>query len=344
MSRALFTGKRVRIVDLQLVGRRALVTGGSRGIGRAVATALVAEGATVTIAARGHDALEQTAAELGVHMVVADTGDDASVRGLVAEATETMGGVDILVNAAAKPGGQSRPPALAEITSDAFWADVNTKVLGYLRCAQAVAPGMVDRGWGRIISVSGLAARSTGSTIGSIRNVAVAAMTKNLADELGPSGVNVTVVQPGVTRTEATPATVGVLATADGVAVAEIEQRYARATTIGRMVEAAEVATVITFLTSPLSVAVNGDAIACGRLARQHPLLRSGASEKGSTSGWLIASRRGRVCCAAPRFSRVIPRFRICSAVTLCSSAARGVRGAAAAGVAARAGGDRVVG
>ena len=65
---------------------------------------------------------------------------------------------------------------------------------------------MVDPEWGRIISVSGLAARSTGSTIGSIRNVAVAVMTKNLADELGPSGLNVTVVHPGTTTTEATRA------------------------------------------------------------------------------------------------------------------------------------------
>jgi short chain dehydrogenase len=157
-----------------------------------------------------------------------------------------MGGVDILVNAAAKPGGQSRSPALAEITTDAVWADVNTNLLGYLRCAQAVAPGMVDRGWGRIISVSGLAARSTGSTIGSIRNVAVAAMTKNLADELGPSGVNETVVHPGTTQTEATPATIAALATAEGVDAADIAQRFARATTIGRMVDGTEVAAVVT--------------------------------------------------------------------------------------------------
>jgi NAD(P)-dependent dehydrogenase (short-subunit alcohol dehydrogenase family) len=251
-------------MDLQLAGRRALVTGGSRGIGKAVAAALVAEGATVTITARGSDALERTAAKLGARAVVADTGDDNSVRALVAQASETMGGIDILVNAAATPGGQSRPPTLAEITPAAFWADLNVKVFGYLRCAQAVAPGMVDQGWGRIISVSGLAARSTGSTIGSIRNVAVAAMTKNLADELGPSGVNVTVVHPGTTRTEATPGTFAALATAQGVDAADIEQRFAGATTIGRMVNADEVAHVIAFLASPLSVAINGDAIACG--------------------------------------------------------------------------------
>jgi NAD(P)-dependent dehydrogenase (short-subunit alcohol dehydrogenase family) len=153
---------------------------------------------------------------------------------------------------------------LAEITSEAFWSDVNVKVLGYLRCAQAVAPGMVEAGWGRIISVSGLAARSTGSVIGSIRNVSVAAMTKNLADELGPQGVNVTVVHPGLTRTEATPGVVARNAAAAGVEPGEIERRLARTTTVGRLITAAEIADLITFLASPLSVSVNGEAIACG--------------------------------------------------------------------------------
>src|SRR5437764_853223 len=74
-----------------------------------------------------------------------------------------------------------------------------------LTCKPAVAPFMIEQGWGRIINISGLGARSATSAIGSMRNVAVSAMTKNLADELGPKGINVTVVHPGLTRTEATP-------------------------------------------------------------------------------------------------------------------------------------------
>jgi NAD(P)-dependent dehydrogenase (short-subunit alcohol dehydrogenase family) len=257
-------------VDLQLAGRRALVTGGSRGIGKATAVALFGEGAEVTIAARSPERLKEAAGDIAggaqppVHAVEADTGDDASVRRLVERATELMGGVDILVNCAATPGGQSRPPTLAELTSEAFWADVNVKVLGYLRCAQAVAPGMIASGWGRIINVSGLAARSTGSTIGSIRNVSVAALTKNLADELGPAGINVTVIHPGLTRTEATPGVVAARAAAAGVEPEEIERRMAKSTSIGRLIEAAEIADFIAFLASPLSASINGEAIACG--------------------------------------------------------------------------------
>ena len=251
-------------MDLRLDGRRALVTGGSRGIGKAIATALIAEGAVVTICARNADALQRAADEVGATAVVADTGNDDSVRALVARATEVMGGIDILVNAAATPAGQAPPLALPEITSEALLAEVNVQVLGYLRCAQAVAPGMIEQGWGRIISISGLAARSTGSTIGTIRNVAVAAMTKNLADELGPGGVNVTVVHPGLTRTEATPRVVAARAAAGGLDIAAVEAQLARLNSIRRLVDASEIASVVTFLASPLSVAINGDAIACG--------------------------------------------------------------------------------
>ncbi len=220
-------------MDLQLTGRRALVTGGSRGIGKAAAAALLAEGAEVAIAARDAGRLAEAAADLRaasgrpVAAFPADTGDDASVRDLVAAAQDRLGGVDILVNCAARPAGQAPPLSLPEITSDAFWSDVNVKVMGYLRCAQAVAPGMAAAGWGRIISVSGLAALSTGSIIGSVRNVAVSAMTKNLADELGPSGINVNAVHPGLTRTEATPGVIAAQAAAAGVEPAEIERRLA---------------------------------------------------------------------------------------------------------------------
>ena len=117
---------------------------------------------------------------------------------MVARVVDEFGGVDILVNAAATPnrGG---------FGEETLEAEINVKVRGYLRCARAVAPLMAAQGWGRIVNISGLAARQTGSVVGSVRNVAVAAMTKNLADELGPSGINVTVVHPGLTITEREP-------------------------------------------------------------------------------------------------------------------------------------------
>lgn len=259
----------MRAMDLQLTGKRAIITGGSRGIGKEIARQLLAEGVDVALIARDQERLRQAASELAtpgrnVAPISADTGSDESVRAAVAQAVATLGGVDILVNSAAKPGGQGPVPALAQITTEAFWDDMNVKVMGYLRCAREVAPHMVAQGWGRIINISGLAARSSGSAIGSMRNVAVAAMTKNLADELGPNGVNVTVVHPGLTRTEATEGVVAARARATGSTPAQIEAQMAQGNSTHRIISAGEVAHVVVFLASPLSVAINGDAIAVG--------------------------------------------------------------------------------
>jgi len=257
-------------MDLQLDGKRALVTGGSKGIGRAIALQLAREGADVVIAARGEGELVAAARDLAaqtgrkVVAIPVDTKSDASVKALVAGAVAAIGGIDILVNAAAQAGGQAPPPKLAQVTDPVFWDDVDVKVMGYLRTAREVAPHMIAAGWGRIINISGLAARQTGSIVGSMRNVAVAALTKNLADELGPKGINVTVVHPGLTRTEKTAPLVAARAAAAGTSEAEFEQRLAASVLIGRMVDAAEVADIVAFLASPRSVAINGDAIACG--------------------------------------------------------------------------------
>ena len=257
-------------MDLELTGRVALITGGSRGIGKAVARALAEEGCDVAIAARDRERLTAAATEIAsatgrkVIGFQVDTGDDASVIAMVAEVVAAFGRIDILVNNAAVAGGQGPVPNLAAITEAAFWADMNVKVMGYLRCAREVAPQMKAAGWGRIINVSGLAARQAGSPIGSMRNVAVAAMTKNLADELGPFGINVTVVHPGLTRTEATAGVVASRATAAGVTSDEIERRMAEGNVVRRIIDAREVADVVTFLASPKSGAITGDAIAVG--------------------------------------------------------------------------------
>jgi NAD(P)-dependent dehydrogenase (short-subunit alcohol dehydrogenase family) len=256
-------------MDLELAGKTAIVTGGSRGIGKAVARELAAEGVDVAIVARTAAALDESAAELSeatgrrIVPIVADTADDQSVKAMVSEAAASFGHLDILVNCAAQPAGHAPPPKLAEITDDAFFIDVNVKVMGYLRCAREVAPHMIRQRWGRIINISGLAARVTGSTIVSIRNVAVVAMAKNLADELGPHGINVTVVHPATTRTEKTPAVAASLAERHGITPEEAEKRLVN-NLVGRLIDAREIAYVVTFLASPRAVAINGDAIPAG--------------------------------------------------------------------------------
>ncbi|HEY3115535.1 MAG TPA: SDR family oxidoreductase [Chloroflexota bacterium] len=257
-------------MDLDLTDKVAVVSGGSRGMGKAIARQLAIEGADVVVVARGAEALEATAKELAtttgrrIVPITADTREDASVKAMADAAGSAFGHLDILVNCAASPGGQGPAPRFDEITNEAFFEDMNTKVLGYLRCAREVAPYMKRQGWGRIISLSGMAARQGGAALGSMRNVAVVAMTKNLADELGPYGINVTVVHPGRTRTEATESVLARRMAAEGISHEEAERQLLQGNVLRRAIDATDVANVVTFLASPRSVAITGDVIAAG--------------------------------------------------------------------------------
>jgi NAD(P)-dependent dehydrogenase (short-subunit alcohol dehydrogenase family) len=243
-------------MDLELKGKRAIVTGGSRGIGKAIAWALAAEGVDVVIAARGLEQLQATAKEIGaatgrrVIPLQVDTSNAASVNNLIEAAVQQLGGLDILVNNAALPGGISTALKLEQVVDAEALEDINIKVIGYLRTARAAAPHLIKNGWGRIINIGGLAIYKTGRPVATLRNVGVAAVTKNLADELGPQGINVVALHPGATRTERTEP--------------QKERALAENVSIGRIVDAKEVAYVVAFLASPKSVAINGDAIPVG--------------------------------------------------------------------------------
>lgn len=256
-------------MDLELSGKRAIVTGGSKGIGLAIARGLAAEGVAVVLAARSAEPLAAAARsitdETGARVlaVPTDTGDDAQVRALVDRTVAELGGVDILINAAATPWSAGAPADLGATSDDIVRREVEVKVLGYLRTARAVAPHLIAQGWGRIVNISGLGARQANSIAQTVRNVSVSALTKNLADELGPHGINVTVVHPGLTRTERLRARLAAQAAASGATVDELEAGLAT-NSIRRVIDAREVADVVTFLASPRSIAITGDAVAAG--------------------------------------------------------------------------------
>ena len=152
-------------MDLDLGGKRAVITGGSRGIGKSIAVVLASEGAEVAICSRNKDSLEQAAADIlketskSILAVVADTTNTASVESFIDAAADHLGGIDILVNNAAAPGGLVMGP-LNTANPDELLADIDTKVVGYMRVAKAAAPHLKEGGWGRIINIGGLAARS----------------------------------------------------------------------------------------------------------------------------------------------------------------------------------------
>ena len=257
-------------MDLQLTGKTAVVTGGSKGIGKACARLLAEQGVDVAILARNLAMLEATAAEIAqasgrrVFPIVCDTGNTESVNSAFEQAAAQLGRIDILVNSAAQPGGAPPRPGIEHLPDEIFLEQMNVKVLGYTRCARAATPHMKANGWGRIINISGLAARQTGNAIGSMRNVAVSALTKNLADELGPFGINVTCVHPGLTWTEFMEQQMQRQAEQRGETLEQAKQRMAQGNTVQRIIQAEDIASVVAFLASPLSVAITGDSIAAG--------------------------------------------------------------------------------
>src|SRR5437867_355574 len=144
-------------MDLGINGKVAIVTGGSQGIGKAMATHMAAEGVRTVIGARALQNLQRAAAEIEsktkaqVLPVQADVADLDAVKKLVASTVDTFGGVDILVNNAA--GSGSGP--LLELTDEDWLHHLNVKLVGYVRCAREVIPHMKKQRWGRIVNIGG---------------------------------------------------------------------------------------------------------------------------------------------------------------------------------------------
>lgn len=243
-------------MDLRLTGKRALVTGGNRGIGKAIAFQLAREGVDVALAARDQAKLSETASEIEtatgrkIVTVVLDTGSKESVDAGIEQAATALGGLDILVNAAAVPGGISSALRLEDIVDEEALLDIDIKVVGYLRTARAALPYLKQSSSARIVNIGGLALYKTGRPVATLRNVGVAAITKNLADELGPLGIGVVAIHPGATRTEKT--------------TPEFEAQFSKANAIERLVDSSEVADIVAFLASPRSFAIHGDAVGTG--------------------------------------------------------------------------------
>ena len=256
-------------MDLQLEGKTALVAGGSRGIGKAVARELAREGVDLVICARHEAPLRAAAADLSAERgrrvvpIVADTSVTESVERLARDAIAALDHIDILVNNAAVSGGVGAD-VLARTDEKLLLDDIDQKAMGYLRCARALAPQMAARGWGRIVNIAGMSARHSGSYGTGMRNAAVVHLSKTLADELGPSGITVNAVHPGATRTEALEDWMRDTAKRRGVTAEEVERGMLQGNAIRRLVDASEIAYVVAFLASPKSVAVTGEAIGAG--------------------------------------------------------------------------------
>ena len=260
-------------MDLGLSGKRAVVTGGSLGIGKAIARELAREGVDVAIVARSKDTLETAAHELSTETgrrvipLVADVTSRGQVEGAMAQAAAQLGGLHILVNSGSPPGGSATATGPIEtVVDEDLLHDFDVKYVGALRCARAAIPFMKQHGWGRIINISGTNARNAGNLSGGARNGSMVHMTKTLAVQLGRFGITVNCVHPGTTRTERTPRLLAARAKELGITPEEVEARdfapdSPRGNAINRMVDASEIAYVSVFLASEKSWAISGELI-----------------------------------------------------------------------------------
>ena len=261
-------------MDLGLNGRCGIVTGGSRGIGKAIALELAREGVDLVIIARDPDRLaaaaEEIAGETGTRVIplACDVRDRVAVEATFADAVSQLGGLHILVNSGSAPGGSATAVGYIDtIVDEDFLDDFNVKYMGALRCTRAAIPHLQAAGWGRIINISGLNARIAGNLSGGARNGSLVHFSKTLATQLGRDGITVNCIHPGITRTERTAVTLAARAEKKGVSPEEIEAGdYAegnpRANSIGRMVDASEIAHVTAFLCSDKAGAISGETIA----------------------------------------------------------------------------------
>ncbi len=260
---------------MTMVGKTALVCGGTQGIGSAAAVGLAAAGARILLVARDPGRLEQARASLPQpsagpphDSIAGDLDDPLAVRTAVEGWIASHGPIQVLVN---NSGG---PPAgpIASASPEAFVAAFRQHLLGNHLLAQAVIPGMRASGYGRIINIVSTSVRQPikGLGVSNTTRGAVASWAKTLAGELGPDGITVNNVLPGATRTGRLDAIIANRAAAAGVSRAEIEKGMESEIPLRRFGTPEEIAAAVVFLASPaagyitgVSLPVDGGRIEC---------------------------------------------------------------------------------
>jgi len=252
-------------MDLGLAGKKALVTGASEGIGKAIAVALAREGVDVAICARRKEPLEQTAAAIAketgrkIVPITADLTNAADAGNFVQKAHAALGRIDILVNnAGSAPGG------LLEHLSEDEWAGaLQLKFMGYVRCMKHVLPIMQKQKKGRVVNVIG----NDGIKVSyweiapGAANAAGQNLTLSLASQYGRDNISFVCVNPGPVRTERWTGLVKAMARDMNMTFEQADKLAPASIPLGRIAECEEVANLVTYLASDLAFFVNGTMI-----------------------------------------------------------------------------------
>ena len=249
-------------MDLELNGRVALVTAASKGLGRATATQLAAEGARVMISSRGAGQLAETAREIAdatgaqVEHCPADVADAADLDRLLRETQERLGGVDVLVNNAGGP-----PPGGFDALDDAAWQRAfELNLLSTVRLFRGVLPHMREQGWGRIVTVASSSIKQPidNLMLSNTLRVGILGLAKSLALEVAGNGVLVNTIGPGRIATDRVASLDAAAAERTGRSVEDVRAASEAAIPIGRYGTPEEFAKVAAFLVSGANTYVTG--------------------------------------------------------------------------------------
>jgi len=251
---------------VRLSGQVALITGGGRGIGRAIALRFVSEGAAVMLAATKREPLEATAAEIRkaggrVATAVVDVADEAAVKAVVAATLGELGRLDILVNNAGVGGPTLRVADMERADWDRTLA---VNVTGAFLCSKHAIPHMVARKSGRIVNITSIAGLM-GYPLRSpyaVSKWGMIALTRTLAGELGEHGITVNAIAPGAVRGERVEGVIAARAAALGRPAADVERElFVDPTALKRMVGPDDVAATAAFLASSDAANITGETI-----------------------------------------------------------------------------------
>lgn len=241
-------------------GRHAVITGGGSGIGAAVADALVAGGARVTLVGRNADKLANKAAELsGAYVAVADVTDPAAVASAFDGAAKAVGPIDILVNNA----GAATPRPFLKTDLATWRATLEVNLTGAFICAQAALPGMIAAKWGRIVNVASVAGLIGYKGIAAYvaAKHGLVGLTRALALEYADAGITVNAVCPGYTETDMALQAISNLRAQRNISEAEARAVLAGKNPQKRLITPAEVASAVSWLCQNENASITGQAL-----------------------------------------------------------------------------------